>query len=151
VARLDSNGLRLSGRHLLQQGGEGEHLGANCDLDRVHEELKGQLLHRWGPGGGEHERLAIAADATNDRAHCLLKALVQHAVRLVQHQKRHLLQRITSHSLTGSMYQQTYHDGLLQVDIIRLHQLHVSCTLHNVRHRMWLEFIYSDGRVASNN
>lgn len=67
------------------------YLGANCDLDRVYKELQRELLHGGGPRGGEHERLPVAAHVTHNGPHRVLEALVQHPVRLIQHQKRHIL------------------------------------------------------------
>lgn len=66
-------------------------LAANRDLDGIAQVVCGQLLHRCGPRGAEHERLPVGAHGGADGADVGLKAEVKHAVRLVQHQVGHVL------------------------------------------------------------
>ena len=72
--------------HLPDGVGGREVLGADGDARGVGLELGGQLLDGGRPGRGEHERLAVGARRAGYRADVRLKAQVQHAVGLIQHQ-----------------------------------------------------------------
>ncbi len=83
-------------RHLLFLGGEVDHLAhaIGGDVFRLHFELLGvvhvlvgQLQHAMAQRGGEQQHLALLAgrQATEDEAHVLDEAKVEHAVRLVDH------------------------------------------------------------------
>lgn len=79
---------------MLHIGVSGELAGggvADIDLHTVHlEDIRGDFLNRLGPRGGEEERLEALGQLPHNGTDVLLEAHVQHTIRLVQHQHRHL-------------------------------------------------------------
>mmetsp|Transcript_17039 Transcript_17039/g.41232 ORF Transcript_17039/g.41232 Transcript_17039/m.41232 type:complete len:233 (-) Transcript_17039:537-1235(-) len=65
---------------------------ADVDDRGVVQELAGQTPHLLGPRGREEERLALARNAADNLADLGLKAHVKHAISLVEHQVRDLVQ-----------------------------------------------------------
>eukprot|EP00657_Telonema_sp_P-1_P010471 TRINITY_DN4918_c0_g1_i1.p2 TRINITY_DN4918_c0_g1~~TRINITY_DN4918_c0_g1_i1.p2 ORF type:complete len:479 (-),score=189.64 TRINITY_DN4918_c0_g1_i1:230-1666(-) len=70
---------------VLGDVGVGEELhGSDVDTDHVAHEGGGEMLDLLGPGGGEHDGLAIGADLGADTAHLGLEAHIEHTVGLIE-------------------------------------------------------------------
>mmetsp|Transcript_54754 Transcript_54754/g.162813 ORF Transcript_54754/g.162813 Transcript_54754/m.162813 type:complete len:245 (-) Transcript_54754:367-1101(-) len=90
IARLDDlHTLRdslVGGQLLTTAADRHHHLGGRV------EDVSGDPLHRLGPRGREEERLVVSGQLGHDGADVLLKAHVEHAISLVEHQHAAVLE-----------------------------------------------------------
>ena len=82
--------------HLLSDGRDVQHHGGHFHPRRVVQQPSGQRQHRWRQGGREKQVLPARRQQRQNALKLLLKAQVQQAVGLVQHQGLHSrqLQRV---------------------------------------------------------